>query len=514
MATYEVKAPDGSTWEVNAPDQASEQDVLSYAKNQWKPTEVNKPSPADGVSRLQALAIAAGKKTDSILDGLTQMYLGAGGEGSALAALKQSVQQKEATYKPLREKYPFVTGVGEAVPSLAVPVTGGPAAVVGTSALAAALPEALSYGSVEERLKRAGIAGTGGALGAMGGMFLGRLIKPAGKSAQVADDALAAAERIGFKPSAGQVTQNPALQNFENYLSRSVGSSDRMLGRAQANQTALNRAAAKAVGETADNVGEGVLGAASKNLGREFERLQQITGPDMARPEFMQALIKVDSANVAKGPYASARIAQEVDKALELATQGKISGSAYQEIRSELSSAASSAFKSGDSTVGQAIKTIREAMDDAAKASLGSADQKAWDVVRKQWEAYKVLVKGNVAEAGNVSAARVASKLRVNDPRFRTGQLSGELADIARVGEAFKGVQNPNSGQLARPQIDTLFGLLRAGADNAASRAYMSGPMQSYLTNTLPMGPNATFMLNRGGGLLGVPGTAAWLGVE
>jgi len=39
MATYEIKSPDGQTWEVNAPDDATEQQVLAYAQSQWEPTK-------------------------------------------------------------------------------------------------------------------------------------------------------------------------------------------------------------------------------------------------------------------------------------------------------------------------------------------------------------------------------------------------------------------------------------------------------------------------------------------
>ena len=55
MATYEIKSPDGQTWEVNAPDSASEAEVMAYAQSQWTPTMpagggrgyVNPPDAAD-----------------------------------------------------------------------------------------------------------------------------------------------------------------------------------------------------------------------------------------------------------------------------------------------------------------------------------------------------------------------------------------------------------------------------------------------------------------------------------
>lgn len=482
----------------------------------WQDDPIVEQGP--DISRGQAFVKGAKHTADRVLDGITQMYLGARGEQSALGGLKQRVDEKAAAFQPVREKFPVVSALGEAAPMLAVPIGGGAgvASMIGRTALAAATPELLAHGSVQDRAKRGALAGAGGAVGGALGLGVGKLLRPAGTAAQgVSDDALKAAERIGYKPTAGQITQNPAIQNFENYLAKSPGSAGRMQAVNQANQTALNRAAAKAMGENADNLGEGVIGAARARMGQEFERLQQITGPDMARPEFMQALVTVDSANVARGPFASKKISDIVDKGLDLAAQGKITGKAYKEIHTELASASTAAFRSGDATLGQAIKSIRESMDDAAKASLGYGDRQAWDTVRKQWEAYKVLVKGNVAEAGDVSAARVASKVRA-DPRFRTGQMSGELADIARVGEAFKGVQNPNSGNLAQQMLyGGPWGLPFAAGNNVAARAYLSPMGQAYMTEgLLPVGPGSQFLLNRGGGLLGQPSLKNWLGAE
>ena len=44
MPSYEVTSPDGKTWEVNAPEGATQDQVLSYAKSQW--SAQSKPAPA------------------------------------------------------------------------------------------------------------------------------------------------------------------------------------------------------------------------------------------------------------------------------------------------------------------------------------------------------------------------------------------------------------------------------------------------------------------------------------
>lgn len=523
MARYRVQGPDGAIHVIEGPDNASPADVEAFAS---QTLGAQKPAPQQSGLRngvedpgaLQSVGIAAGKKTDSILDGITQMYLKARGEDKALGALASKVQDKEGHYAPLREAHPVATSLGEAVPAMAVPVTGGGAALgsVVRAAGANALPELLSYGSVGDRLGHGAAAGAGGALGALGGQALARVLKPAGVGANVADDAMAAAGRIGYKPTPGQATQNPALLNVENWLSRTPGGSGRMQQAATANQNALNSAAARSMGETAGDLSEATFANAQGRIGQQFGNLEAKTKPVLGN-DFMNALSKIDGENLAKGPFKSAQVDSLVDKGLDLAAKGNLSGTAYKQIRSELSNQAQSAFRSGDSTLGQALKTVRNSLDEAAESSLSAADRQAWSEARKQWAAFKTLSKGNVAEGGNVSAAKVAAQLRGKGPQLRTGQATGELADIARVGESFKTAGNPNSGNLLSTALfgNPLTGIPVAVANRLAAGAYMSRPGQAYLTRGLvDVGPEGLNLLGRTGGAGGNALARNWLGIE
>jgi len=121
--------------------------------------------PFEDPGALATLPIAAGRTFDRILDGFTQMYLGARGESSALGGLKKNVEEKDAIYKPLQEARPLATGVGEALPSMVIP--GGGAATWTGNAMrmgaSAAVPAALEYGDLGDRLMRATIAGSSAA---------------------------------------------------------------------------------------------------------------------------------------------------------------------------------------------------------------------------------------------------------------------------------------------------------------------------------------------------------------
>lgn len=476
-------------------------------------------SPAESVGSMRAALIGAGRTTDKVVQGVRQVYNAAIGDDATLAKLKQQEADKDSLYAPLREKRPIATGLGEAAPMLAVPVggAGNAAAFIGRSALAGGIPAALSYGTPEERLKAGAVGALGGAVGGGIGLGAAKLLRPAGAStAGLSDDAAKAAERLGMKLSPGQRTQNAGMIGFENYLAKSPGSSGVMQTRAAANQTALNRAAAKSMGQTADTLDDGAFSAARDAIGAEFSRLQGITSPKLDQ-DFMAALVKVDSDNAARGAFRSKPIDSVVDKALDLAAQNNLTGKAYKEIRSELSSKAQEAFRAGDSTLGAALKTIRKALDDAAKKSLAPDDQKAWDTARQQWQAYKVLTKGNVAEAGDVSAARVAAQLRRGGDQFRTGATKGPLSDIAKVGEAIKGAQNPNSGQLAMQALysNPLTGLPMVVGNRVAAAAYNNPISQRYLSRgLLDVSPAGATLLGRAGGPVGQPLVQNWLGAQ
>lgn len=502
---------------VEFPDGMSDADIVSAIKRISAPAE--KPtSPADGIGAFDAGLIAAGRSADKIVQGVRQMYNTAIGDKGTLAKMAADEAEKDALYKPLQQARPIATSIGEAIPAMAVPVGGqaGALATLGKAAMGGAIPGLLSYGSAGDRLKAGATGAIGNTIGAGIGMGVNRLLSPVSKAGGMSDEALAAADRLGLNLSAGQKTQNPALQNFENYLARNPGSSGAMQANQAANQTALNRAAAKAMGQNADDLSEGAFATAKDAIGKEFQRLQDVTKPKIG-DDFLKTLATIDAENVARGPFRSKPVDSLIDKSLDLAQKGELSGKAYKEIRTQLSNESQSAFKGGDATLGQAYKAVRKALDDAAKSSLSEADQKAWDATRAQWMAYKELTRGNVAEAGNVSAARLASGLRRGGDSFRTGKMSGELADIARIGEAMKGVQNPNSGQLVNQMLygNPLTGIPMMGANKLMQSAYTSKPAQAYLANGLAdLGPNAAALIQQLALPLGAPPVVELLGTR
>lgn len=506
---------------VEFPDGMSDEQIVAAIKSNTgsqQPAQPAQPSAQEEVPGVaQTLLIGVGRGVDQLAKGVQQLYYKATDDQGALKKLAAQVEADDAVYSKLQKQRPMATGIGQAIPNLAFTVgTGGSGGLVSAAlsgAAANAIPEALRYGTTEERVSRGVIGGAGGAIGAGAGWGIGRLLQPAGKAIPkgVSNEAMEAASRLGYKPTPGQATNSPSLLALENNWLRKSGSGAVMEKAYRAQQEALNKAAARAMGESADNLGPQVMARAESRIGQEFKRLQDITRPDLDAG-FLDSLIKIDSANAAKGAFASKKVDNLVTKGLSLAEQGKLTGKAYKEIHTELSNQASRAYKAGDATTGQAFKALRDALDDAAGQSLSGADAAAWGQARQQWGAFKTLAKSNVAEGGDVSAARVAASLRRNGTGFRTGKVTGDLADIGRIGEGFKPLPNPTSGQLAAGgPLDFLFSAGRG----AAASAYMSPLGQRYVTRgLLDIGPTGHLALSRGGGLLGAPYAQGLLGVK
>lgn len=248
MPTYRITSPDGQQFDVTAPDGASQDQVLEYAKSQWTKTakakqEAPKPELEDPGFAQSAL-IGAGRTFDRVGKGMQQLYYGATGQDAKSAALKQAAEDDDKAYKPLQEARPWATGIGESLPSLAI--SGGGASTLAGNALrmgiAGAIPGALEYGTAGERGGRAALgAAVGAAIPGLVGVaktaksfaeplyqsgreaIAGRLLnRVAGDNApQIAQRLSQASELVpGSMPTAAQVAESGGIAALERAASQ------------------------------------------------------------------------------------------------------------------------------------------------------------------------------------------------------------------------------------------------------------------------------------------------------
>lgn len=445
----------------------------------------------------QTIMSGAGRTLDKWASGALQM-LGIGDQKK----LEAEQTFKDAAYKPLSNARPFAAGFGEGLPAavatapLVGPVSGllgtGLAGLTATGTLLGAAPEMLKYGTTEERLTRGLWGGAAGALGALGGAAASKVFSPGvpltskpfpNQKPGAMDDAIAAAERVGYKLTAGDITGSEHLRGYENLLRQRPGIAGQMRALDSGNQRAINSFAAKAVNQNSDDLSESVLKSAYDTAKADYARIANAAAPDLQVPKFFDAIDRIDKTVKDLGKSAPPALKSLIDEALDLYSRGKIPGDAYATIRTEFGDRAAEAFKSNNSTLGKAYQSLQQVMDETAEASLPNDLKGQFKEVLRRYGDVKTLIKGQVVTAGNVSPARLGTALRTfNNSSYKTGTSKSELMDLARIGEAFKPYTNPHSGSAARDLPVTTEGLMSTLNNKIIGGAYMHPITQGYLT--------------------------------
>lgn len=451
MPTYEITSPDGRKFRVTAPAGATKDDVLAYAQqNATKTVAQPQTNVADEYGPIQAGLVAAGRTLDRLYKGGKDLALtvpaalGVKGAQDERARMEREEAENTRLFQQLEDKRPVATFLGGAAPLMAAPVLG--TGMAGMAA-GAAVPGLLEYGTPQERLERGALGAAGGAAGAALGKVLGRAVQPFRDApTQSQKAAQEAAKRLGVNLRADELTGSRPLAWMTGALN-DLPISGGMAQKAEAARAAtINRAAAKAIGQSADDLGGDVLARAADDIGASIRGA--VKGEEITLTKgFQSGLNALESVNKARKGFASAAIDDVVAKARSLGD--KIDGDLYQDLRSELSKQARDAFRSNDNARAHALDRVRKLLDSAADASLPQDKSAALKAARRQWANLETLERGMVVENGNVSPARMASALRQQyDKAYRRGKLTGELADIAKLGAAYKPL--PQSGTAPR----------------------------------------------------------------
>lgn len=487
-------------WERDWSKQASAPWERDWSRNATVKPDVEDPG------MLGAMAIGAGRGIDKLAAGLRQMTRNALGDkvtgaidrfGSAIGMADGSQiegQQAgyDAAFSGLSEKRPVSTTIGQIVPAAAMSATAaGPAAMIAASAL----PGLLEYGTTEERLQRGGMGAAGGAVGAGLGKVASHLLQPTRNAATRAPDvALAAAERLGYRPTAGQATGSKALQMLEQQAAKNPISSGIAQKFGAGNQSALNRAAARAIGETSGTLDEDVMQAAAQRLGGQFEGI--FAGKEIpVSNSFKSFTTALQKSSTKAGEFADPAVLNIAERASAVAERGTITGEEYQAMRSALSAVKRQAAAGNNGPLKHSAQGIIKALDDAAEKVIPKDEIAALQKARAQYAAMKTLEKRGAIKGGNVDPAIIRNALQSGDrSAFARGNIPGELADIARIGNAFRPL--PDSGTAGNLVSQVLLsggaGLAGPGAlatsllaPLAGGKALFSDAGRKYLTSGL-----------------------------
>lgn len=521
IARFEV--PDGTT-----PEQAQSLGEQFFSQQSTPEQPVSAAASqmaAEGMGPLDTAAVAVGRGFDKAATGLNELALRvmrrfapasfANAADQEIKSLQAGEAVKDSAYAGLQKARPIITGLSEQ----AVPMVASSGMGIVPAALTFAGNEFLKPGEMGDRLTRAGTEGVGSLIGGYVGQKIGSLVAPvAEKSVSAAQkEALKIADTIGYKPRLSEVTGSPYMARLEDFAARTPGGAGVMQDFAQANQQALNRRAAQGIGETADQLSPQVFAGAADRLGRVFEAIKSLPGKTIAISPNVGSVaddvLRVQGKMIGADKDAALTTLAQQAKLLA-ANNGKIDGEAYQLLRSGLSQASFDANGTNKALYGKLLK----ALDDSAEQSLKAQGQGALaDALRKARPEYanlKVLEKGATAQGGDVSAARVASTLRTQNPAaFREGRMAGNpLYDVATIGERLRplsaGSPTYERGLVSNPLATAMTAPLAYGAAKLTTGAIPRGYAGLLATNPTagllaqPIGQLASPVSQGLGGLL------------
>lgn len=490
------------------------------AQQQPKADPAPEPTAADETSFGQAALIGAGRTVDRGIQGVKQLALQAAspfseGAKAALESQKFRMAADDEQYAKLTQARPGATMLGEVAPLLAAPMLGSGMA---GAAMSASLPGLISYGTAEERLKSGAMGAAGGAAGAALGNVVGRALQPnrvnPGATQQ---SALDAAKRVGVTVPAGDVTGSKPVRWLQSTLADMPLSGGMAQKADAANKAAINQAANRSIGQAGEEVTEQTLAAARDQIGSTFSAILnplEVTLDKPFRAE-VQAIVGSKVMKALRNDSVDAIL--EPFKNLPNAPV-RVKGDWFQQNKTALNDAIRSSYTAGEVGKARALEAFESALDKAATRSMGPQERAIYDAARKQWASLRTLETGKVVEGGNVMPGRLDSALNTRYKQaYKEGKLSGELADIAKLGQVYKPL--PQSGTTPRAMysglaggaafVDPMTAATMLGAPVAAQKFLQSDAGRKYLTKgLLDVSPETEkWLMRAGGGLLGLPAT-------
>ena len=506
MPIYTVQGPDGKTYEIEGPAGATAEQLGAVISGQAAAPAAAAPDPIEGMSTTDQVLAGAGKSMYDLYRGSKQA-LGIGDQ----AELQAEINDSKRMDRPLAKSGGGMAGgiLGNAAMALPTALIPGANTVTGGALVGGVMGALDPVADGESRLMNTGVGAAGGAAGSMLAKALGRFTNPVqSRLTPELQDLADKAAKMGIPLDAADKTGSRPLKVIRSVMESLPLTADKQGVLNDAKRQAFNKVALANIGETADRATPNVLNAARQRIGNQFDTLTANKSIPLG-DDFLETLAKIDSGVT---PFSSPGIRGAVDKGLEVAQKGQISGPDYQKIRSVLGTSANDAFKGSNAELGQALKSIRGGFDDSAAKAMTGAEREAWKTANKQWQNLKILEKAAAptsadAVAGNVSPAKLAQALMSIDKNGMTyGTRGDNMGDLARIGQAFVKDQIPNSGTAERSMwqeiltgnpIESLWKTGVGGVSMPVQKAINSKAGQAYLSNGLVPMNEKTKMLAR-----------------
>lgn len=480
MPTYRITAPDGKTLRVEAPEGATQEQVLAFVQQNYKPSTYNaeeenkKFDPVTDMSTPERVLAGIGK-------GMTDYGRGVG-QWLGLVS-RDDVAEARRLDAPLTNTTAGAVGsfIGTAAPVALTAMIPGANTVGGAASIGALAGAAMPSESTTETLANIGIGGIAGAGGQKLANKVGQFVSAPQKPAltQGQQQALQAGKAVGMRPTPGQASGSKTLQKFEAALEANPMTSRGFDAIREQNSRALGRAAAKAIGEQGDELSAPVLQAAEQRLGSVFQSVADKTPVPLNTQSTKLAQLIQDTEGLIGG-NASLMDNQLVQRLSDFMSRPDVTREQLRGLSSKMGKAAKNAMTSqaGDRELGKALFQAKELVDDAVEQSLPAAQRAAFAEARGQYRnLMSLLARHNIVNpsSGDISGRNLANALMAKDRGgFTMGRNTSDLYNAARFYQAFPSVVG-NSGTATRSlgPADYLASLPTA----MLTKAYLSEPV-------------------------------------
>jgi hypothetical protein len=288
--------------------------------------------------------------------------------------------------------------------------------------------------------------------------------------------ALAQGKQLGMRVTPGQETGSRSLQQMEARMESNPFFSGPFNDIKIGNQRVLNRAAANAIGETADELSSPVLARAKIRIGKVYDQAASPTVYPIDGDTLMNgvALVSEASKNITLSPVLNQRL---VKQAIALGAKGAASGQELQVLSSNLNKLAKNVSKN-DGEMAKALMSIKEHVDDALASTMGPEQRAAFQEARQQYRNLVTLKAPGVVNpsSGNVSGQNLAGALTRRDEAgfFYGGNTSSPMHQAARFAQAFKPLVG-DSGTATRSMELTPLNMMLSMPTRLAAQSYATG---------------------------------------
>lgn len=460
MPKFRITSPDGQTYEITAPEGATQEQVLAYAQQH---AAAPKQSPADHYADLQKQA-AAGPQSDPTSGNFAQNALEGFGKSGVDTfrgvkqllggSSQQEVDEQRRLDAPLMATGGgFVGNVTGQAAQMAVPVPAGlavkgasilgrAAPVIGAAARAGAFSATQGVGTGETR---AGNTGIGAALGVAGhGIAQGASRLGKGAMDKIAPEVLdlyRKAQAAGIPVHFSQLSDSKFVKTLASTLGYLPFTGAGAKQAAQ--QAAFNKAATRGfgVGIEAPNISDDVVTAAKGEFNKAYDGI--FNGRNIALDR--QAVADLFKLHQTVGDDLEASQAavarKQIEKILDHAGQnGSMPGQLYQSLRSKLRTDFGK-----ESSLGKKVMEARKILDDAAKRSLGPQDAAKLDRTNAGYANFQTVrdaLKQVAGAGGNVKPSALWNLIKNGSTK--------EMRELAKIGQVLLKEQIPDSGTAGR----------------------------------------------------------------